>query len=58
MSEWLDIMLGEIARKQDEEKAAREEAARRHPEDSTGKVRKPADANSDYPHVPADVAPK
>ena len=29
MSEWLDIMLGEIARKKDEEKAAREESARR-----------------------------
>ena len=29
MSEWLDIMLAEIARKQEEERAAREEAWRR-----------------------------
>jgi len=29
MSEWLDIMLAEIARKQEEERAAREEARRR-----------------------------
>jgi hypothetical protein len=32
MSEWLDIMLGEIARKQEEDTAAREEAARRQHE--------------------------
>jgi len=32
MSEWLDLMLAEIARKKDEEKAAREEAARRNQE--------------------------
>ena len=29
MSEWLDIMLGEIARKKAEQQAAREEAERR-----------------------------
>lgn len=29
MSEWLDLMLAEVTRKKDEEKAAQEEAARR-----------------------------
>jgi len=29
MSEWLDLMLGEVARKNEEEKMALEEAARR-----------------------------
>ena len=34
MSEWLDIMLAEIARKNEEERLAREEAARRSQSDS------------------------
>ncbi len=34
MSEWLDIMLSEIARKKQEEKEAREESARRNEEKS------------------------
>jgi hypothetical protein len=32
MSEWLDIMLSEIARKKQEEKEAREETVRRNEE--------------------------
>ena len=41
MSEWLDLMLGEIARKNEEEEAARKEAARR--EASTMGVRARSD---------------
>lgn len=36
MSEWLDIMLAEIARKSEEEKLAREEEARREQLESDG----------------------
>lgn len=43
MSEWLDIMLGEIARKQEEEKAAREEAARRQRESHADDVSGPGE---------------
>ena len=34
MSEWLDIMLGEVARKKEEEKSALEEAAQRDGRDA------------------------
>ncbi len=37
MSEWLDLMLAEVTRKQEEEKAALEEAARRNESQSTEK---------------------
>lgn len=36
MSEWLDVMLGEIERRRQESREAEEEAARRDGEDGDG----------------------
>jgi vacuolar-type H+-ATPase subunit E/Vma4 len=41
MSEWLDLMLAEIARKKEEEKTALEEAARRETANAEAKSPRP-----------------
>ena len=41
MSEWLDLMLDEVARKQREAKAAREESQRRAQETQADAAKKP-----------------
>ena len=41
MSEWLDLMLDEVARKQREAKAAREESQRRAREKQADSAKKP-----------------
>ena len=43
MSEWLDLMLDEVARKQREAREAKEEEEKRRKKDSEPKNRKPAD---------------